>query len=264
MKLTINTSTKTATEDKQTSVELDNDTGINTGSDLLNILALVFKNNEPLFEPRQGVSIKKPEVGFNEEQFVENEIGKMPEIIVEEPGSRFNEEQFVANELESLPEFIVEEVEEPKETPTSEQLNKLKDSVTSSKHDTFNVLSPEEIAKTVANPDAAKKTVDLLGSKSTGFTVEERLAAEAEDPNRRVKVWVNCVSCDFEGPRGSKFSRLYYICPNCGEKLYLCDATDIPGERDDKGYVLLAQEKYITREELYNRNKEKEEAESNE
>lgn len=75
------------------------------------------------------------------------------------------------------------------------------------------------------------------------------------NPERRVKLWVNCPACGFEGDKGIHLGNTYHHCPNneCRTKLFVIDATDEHGAKDDKGYVRLAQDRFLTKEELYNK-----------
>lgn len=141
---------------------------------------------------------------------------------------------------------------------------------------------PPKKEKQVQPTPSRPKQVDLIGSNSSGFSIGELIKrAEAEedsfekketiqeaekiqyarepievidrDPKRRVKLWVNCPNCEYEGDKGVDLGRTHYFCPNneCRAKLHIMDATDEHGAKDDKGYVRLAQERFLTREELY-------------
>ncbi|MCO7151732.1 hypothetical protein PML95_09955 (plasmid) [Vagococcus lutrae] len=53
----------------------------------------------------------------------------------------------------------------------------------------------------------------------------------------KVKVDINCPTCNFKGIRNSTWGNTFSKCPNCKEKLYNSFATGVPAIEDENGCV---------------------------
>lgn len=128
---------------------------------------------------------------------------------------------------------------------------------------------PKETTETTAFGHAThtgpKKQVELLGSKTTGFPIAEKLktdvpvdAATLKVPLGSVQIYVNHKECGYAGDWHTLPFNKYVKCPYCKEKLFLEQTCHERGEADENGDVFIAAKKYKTREELWEEKQDKE------
>lgn len=168
-------------------------------------------------------------------------------------------------------------MELPKMSPPTVNTSGVPDTSELAKPVTAEKVVPDDMVETTIKKPL-KKTVDLIGSAGTGFSLGEiwgkdmgkeveafqhpaDLPEESEGNRKapekpewatdRVWVYVDCGECGHSGDQLTFPKNFYIKCRNCQEKLFLEKATDVRGEEDEHGYAFDANYKYKTRQELW-------------
>lgn len=112
----------------------------------------------------------------------------------------------------------------------------------------------EQASEALQKPEVAKpaKVTPLIGAKATGFTVADRLDKKPVK-GEYVQVYVRCRECTYEGAHDTVFGNQFTKCRGCGEKLHLRHATPESGVANADGDIYVAEERYLTRRERWER-----------
>lgn len=131
-----------------------------------------------------------------------------------------------------------------------------------------------EAQKKEAPSNSRPKAVDLIGAKTRGFTIAEKIGAlpeadfSAEDqgkgagfiePNKldEVQVLIRCHECGYNGTHTTRYGNSYTPCRSCSKKLRLERAADYWGEPDFDGNIYQAQDRYKTAKERWEEKNQK-------
>lgn len=160
-----------------------------------------------------------------------------------------------------VPEAVQINVPSLKMDPLKNAIADLKDSLSKTSN---------EPAKKQAQAEGKPKAIDLIGAKTNGFTIAEKIGILKEEevtpvetaasvPKNRlapdemenVQVLIRCLECGYNGTHGTYLSNTYTKCRGCGEKLFLERAAEEWGEADFDGNFYVAQDRFKTKKELW-------------